>query len=162
MRLFKLERILLMKTKRNIFLQSVCMATIFVTSLCSIVGCGDGRPECFPFKGKVLIDDKPLPCGTIRVIPQNARPAIGIIQPDGSFTLKTFEGGDGVVAGTHPVAILAVEQLGSNKQKWHAPKKYAMPETSGLTITVNASNDSVLPIQLTWDGGKPFIEVLEE
>jgi len=74
--------------------------------------------------------------------------------------LKTFDDGDGAVLGTHPVAIRATEMLGPKKIKWHAPKKYANDQSSGLTATMDGPTDSLV-IELTWDGGKPFIEILE-
>ena len=132
-------------------------------AVCSIVampGCSDGRPQRAPISGQVLIDGKPLTMGVVRVIPENARAAWAKIGPDGRFTFKTFEDGDGVVMGTHPLIVRANEWLSSTKVKWHAPKKYANQETSGLTVTIDGPNDT-LTIPLTWDGGKPFIEIVK-
>ena len=75
----------------------------------------------------------------------------------GRFTLTTFENQDGSVTGTHAVSVTAVEPLTQTTQRWHAPKKYADPRTSGLTATIDGPTDSLV-IELTWDGGKPFIE----
>lgn len=125
----------------------------------TVAGCGDGRPARVPVSGHVLIDGKPLTYGFIRLMPEGARAASAQIGPDGRFTLKTFEDGDGVVPGTHPVMILAAEQVGSNSQKWHAPKKYADPATSGLTAKVDGPTDA-LRIELSWGGGKPFVETV--
>jgi hypothetical protein len=124
------------------------------------VGCGDGRPSRVPVSGRVLIDGKPLTFGYVRLVPENARAATAQIKPDGRFTLKTFEEGDGAVLGTHPIMIQAAERLTETKQRWHAPKKYANPKTSGLTATIDGPTDSLL-IELTWDGGRPFIETVE-
>ena len=108
----------------------------------------------------MLIDGKPLTVGTIRVVPQNDRPAFGRIGPDGRFTLKTFEDGDGAVRGTHPVMVLAIEPISSTRQRWHAPKKYANPKSSGLTATIDGPTDSLL-VELSWEGGKPFVETVD-
>jgi len=123
------------------------------------VGCGDARPKRVPVSGQVLIDGKPLTFGFIRLLPKDGRPATGTIGPDGRFALTTFEPGDGAPLGTHPVTIFALEQLSSTRQKWHAPKKYVDPRTSGLTATVDEPTDS-LRIELGWEGGKPFIETV--
>jgi len=85
----------------------------------------------------------------------------GHADADGRFTLKTFENGDGAVLGTHPVMILAAEQLSPRKQRWHAPKKYANPKTSGLTAAIDGPTDSLL-IELSWEGGKPFVEIIDQ
>jgi len=139
-----------------------CRGVLVVVTLISLLfplvaGCGDGRPRRVPVSGQVLIDGKPLTRGFIRLVPEGARPAAGQIGPDGRFTLKTFEPGDGAVTGRHEVSVTAVESLSDTVQRWYTPKKYADPSTSGLTVTINEPTDSLL-IELTWDGGKPFIE----
>ena len=64
-----------------------------------------------------------------------------------------------MVLGEHDLAIRAAELLSPTRMKWHAPKKYADEETSGLTVTIDGPDDA-LTINLTWDGGKPFVERL--
>jgi len=129
--------------------------------LIATAGCRDSRPERVPVSGQVLIDGKPLGYGFIRLVPEDARPATGELDADGRFTLKTFEDGDGAVLGTHPVMILAAEQISARKQRWHAPKKYSDAKTSGLTATIDGPTDSLL-IELSWEGGKPFIETIQD
>jgi len=131
------------------------MAVVVVTA-----GCGDGRPTRVPVSGQVLIDGKPLDYGFIRLMPQGARPATAQIGPDGRFVLKTFDNGDGVVLGSHPVVVLAAETLSPTKQCWHAPKKYADAATSGLTAKIDGPTDSLV-INLSWEGGKPFVETIQ-
>jgi len=53
-----------------------------------------------------------------------------------------------------------VEVLDGISQQWHAPKKYADPETSGLATTITGPTDS-LRIELSWEGGAPFVEHVE-
>ncbi|MBN1589190.1 MAG: hypothetical protein JW888_06730 [Pirellulales bacterium] len=136
------------------------MATVAVMTV-TMAGCGDGRPKRVVVSGQVLIDGKPLDRGYIRLIPIGARPASAPIDPDGRFTLKTFEPGDGAVLGTHPVSVVAVESISSSKQRWHAPKKYANAKSSGLTAAIDGPTDSLV-IELTWDGGKPFDETVDD
>lgn len=131
----------------------VCWA--MVVGLVVTVGCGAGRPELVPVSGRVLIDGKPLEYGFIRVSPANARAATGKIDKDGRFNLKTFEDGDGVVPGEHPVTIKAGEYLSETDMMWHAPRKYSRPETSDLTATIEGPRNDLV-IELTWDGDKPY------
>ena len=121
--------------------------------LMTLAGCGDGRPHRVPVAGQVLIDGKPLTQGAIRLICKNARPATGTIGPDGRFRLGTYEQDDGCVPGRHQVVIAALEILDGSSQKWHAPKKYAQPATSGLNVEITEPTDSLL-IELSW-GGRP-------
>ena len=127
--------------------------------LLALCGCGEGRPDRVPVSGKVLIDGQPLSRGYIRIVPSDARASTGEIGPDGRFTLGCFEKADGCVVGTHPISVYAAEPLSASSQRWLAPKKYADPATSGLTAEIKEPTDSLV-IELSWDGGKPFVERL--
>ena len=137
---------------------SVPVLVALAIALCSC-GC-ESRPARFKVSGQVLVDGKPLPAGQIIVSPENARRAAAILDENGRFSLTTYdqdEEGDGVVPGTHKVGVTAFENVGPNKVKWHAPKKYIDPETSGLTLTVTQDTTDAV-INLSWDGGSPFFE----
>ncbi|MBN2293200.1 MAG: hypothetical protein JXM70_12290 [Pirellulales bacterium] len=116
-----------------------------------LAGCGDGRPHRVPVSGQILIDGKPLSQGTIRLVSENARPATGTIGPDGRFSLGTYERDDGCVPGRHRVAVVALEIINGSAQRWHAPKKYAQPGSSGLSVDISEATDS-LSIELSWNG----------
>lgn len=122
-----------------------------------LIGCGDGRPTRVPVAGKVLIDGQPLTKGFVRVVPANDRAATGAIDEEGRFRLTTFEQGDGCVPGTHPVEIIALESISDTETLWLVPKKYHQAATSGLTVTIDGPTDD-LTIELTWNGGRPYIE----
>lgn len=129
------------------------------TLLLILAGCGQG-PERVPVSGQVMIDGKPLTKGEITVAPQGKRAAFSTIDPQGHFQLTTFEPGDGTALGTHPVTVHSGEYLDPTHKHWNVPKKYANLSTSGLTITVDGPNDAVV-INLSWDGGKPFVETIQ-
>jgi hypothetical protein len=120
-------------------------------------GCSDGRPERVPVNGQVLIDGEPLTRGSILFHAKDHRPAYGEIGPDGRFQLSTYELGDGCVSGAHSVSVDGAEVLNATSTRWHAPKKYRDAANSGIVVNVDESMDPV-QIQLSWDGGKPFIE----
>jgi len=107
--------------------------------------------------GTVTIDGKPLTVGFVTLVPSNGRPAYGEIGPDGRFTLKPYNDQVGCPLGTHRVSVVAFEILSPTTQRWHAPIHYRDHETSELTATIDGPTDS-LKIELTWAGGKPFIE----
>ena len=123
----------------------------------ALSGCGDGRPKRLPVSGQVLIDGEPLTFGYIRFVPQGARPSGSRLDEQGRFTLSCYGENDGIIPGVHRVEVDASESLSSTKVKWHAPKKYFRYTNSGLTQEIGESTDSLV-IQLTWDGGKPFVE----
>jgi hypothetical protein len=120
-------------------------------------GCGDGYPPRAPISGQVLIDGRPVPCGTVCVVPKDARPAAGKIGPDGRFTLRCFEENDGAVLGTHAVTVMSFEMINPSTRKWFVPKKYQDAKTSGKTVTIDGPDDALV-INLTWDGDGPFVE----
>ena len=91
------------------------------------------------------------------VIPQDERPAGGSIGPDGRFRLSTYELHDGVVIGTHAVAVRSNKHLSERDTLWLVPKKYGSPASSGLSVTIEEEVDDLM-IELTWDGKKPYVE----
>ena len=123
----------------------------------TVVGCGDGRPQRLSVSGRVLIDGEPLTHGFVRFVPKGARPSTGKLDSEGKFTLTCYGDNDGVVPGIHRVEVDGAESISETQNRWHAPKKYARYKTSGLTQEITESTDS-LTIDLTWDGGKPFVE----
>jgi hypothetical protein len=123
----------------------------------SLAGCSDGRPARVPVSGRVLIDGQPLKYGQIQFIPDNARLSGGRIDAEGRFTLSCFEQDDGVVLGLHRVTVTAGEFVSASKTRWHAPKKYIDPARSGLTQQISGPKDDLI-INISWDGGKPFVE----
>lgn len=131
----------------------VFMLPMFVLA----AGCSDGRPERVPVKGRVTIDGKPVEAGNVLFFPAQNRVAMAKIQPDGTFTLSTYDFGDGCVTGKHPVSVNASKQINQQTMRWYAPKKYAGADTSGLEFDVTEPTESA-EIKLSWDGGKPFDE----
>jgi hypothetical protein len=136
-------------------------SAVFFAALVAAAGCGgDGRPKRVAVAGQVLIDGEPLTVGTVSFIPvEGGRPAGGKLDESGRFQLTSFTPRDGVVPGRYHVVITAVEYQGETAQKWFAPKKYADVKTSGPPVDIEEATDE-LKFELSWDGGKPFVERL--
>ncbi|MDY0166653.1 MAG: hypothetical protein RBS80_08930 [Thermoguttaceae bacterium] len=117
-------------------------------------GCGDGRPRRVRVSGRVTIDGQPLSSGFVRLVPDNARPSVGRIGEDGSFTLTTFAREDGSVPGKHRVAVVAYDESTPAQLRWLVPQKYSQPGTSELTVDISGPTDS-LEIALTWGQESP-------
>jgi hypothetical protein len=120
----------------------------------AVTGCGTSHPATFPVSGKVTYNDQPLEFGTVLFQPEVGPPAVGRIQPDGTFRLSTYGTNDGAVPGKHKVQIMCFENQ-SPKAKAAAdkniepqagqsliPSHYSNYDTSGLTADVSAVKTS--------------------
>ena len=77
-----------------------------------VIGCNRSPYELAPVTGMVRVDGQPLSTGKVMFAPVSAsdaiesgKPAMGRLQPDGTFELSTYKQGDGAVVGSHWVTI---------------------------------------------------------
>lgn len=136
----------------------LALLTVFLAAVC---GCGPSRPARVKVSGRVLVDGKPLDHGVVQFHHPAARASYGEIGKDGRFTLSCFDEGDGCVPGTHRVTVTANKSLGPTAIRWDVPKKYVDPETTDLVEEIQEPTDNLV-IELSWDGGKPYVEQLGE
>lgn len=129
---------------------------LLVVGCLQLTGCDD-RPKRVRIAGTVLIDGQPLKRGSLRVVPADGRAAAAQIAADGTFSFFTYDPGDGVIVGEHPLEVVSTEPVGGSGIRWLIPKKYSQIETSGLTLKADKT-DLNRRIELTWDGGEPFVE----
>ena len=136
---------------------------VIVFTMPIFLGCGPSRPETATVTGKITFQGKPVPEGTIIFYPENGRSASGRIQADGTYTLTTFEKGDGAILGNHTVTIEAVrfpqgaqpksleEEIAMGKKTksqntnpvWFVPQQYADQTTSNLTAKVTSGSNTI-------------------
>lgn len=78
---------------------SLCGAMLFS-------GCSRSHElETAQVRGIVTLDGKPLQAGAVMFMPPRGRAATGIIQSDGTFTIGTYDPGDGAVVGRHNITV---------------------------------------------------------
>ncbi len=128
-------------------------------------GCGESQPTgeviaVVPASGILTLNGKPLEYYQVAVFPENNRPAIGVTDAEGKFTLGTNAPNDGAVVGHHRVAITFQGPPSTNPDEgimeFTPPPKptekikdqYASPETSGLAIDVPESGTMEILIDL--------------
>jgi hypothetical protein len=118
-------------------------------------GCGGGQLPTYPVNGKVVFEDGTSPqFGTVEFLNDahqlNAR---GEIANDGTFSVSTFEDGDGAVEGTHRIAIIQLTMSPHTAQFNHLIKhdhgevvdsKYHDFRTSGLTWQISTGDNEVM------------------
>ena len=122
--------------------------------LLSAAGCGPSGPATVPVTGTVTLDGKPIAKAAVMFVPQfPGRPAHGLTDQEGRFSLGTFKKGDGAVEGKYLVTVILNEVQGfvadpknkdvsggiapgGLKTKWIVPKTYSDTKTSGLAVEV--------------------------
>ena len=120
-----------------------------------VVGCGSKGPVLYPVSGKVLVNGKAPEHATVVFHPAGAsgpdavRPR-GKVGADGSFTLTSYETGDGAPAGEYRVTVELWLSSGKADEgpSSRLPARFAKPETSGLTATVAAGPTELKPFEL--------------
>jgi hypothetical protein len=95
----------------------------------------------FPTDPSLQGAGKPLPTGTTG--------------PDGKFVLSSYEPNDGAPAGVYQVTIVWPEEVKSNPNNPETPptrdrlnSRYAVPEQSGLTATIEEGPTELKPFEL--------------
>lgn len=117
--------------------------------LIAAAGCGDKYPKCVNVRGHVTYQGKPVKAGMVSFTRlgqpgggELLRPATGDLQADGSYTMKTFRSGEGVLPGEYAVSIVAFDYGAKRDEQQRLPTliptKYGSPQTSGLKATVPA------------------------
>ncbi len=130
-----------------------------------LIGCGGSdHEETAPVTGKVTLKGTPVTKGRIAFYPSQGRPAMGAIQSDGTYSLTTFDQGDGALLGKHRVTITASETVGGvsmgtsveeelklameatsyeqAKTIWLVPQKYSNRKTSKLQAEVVSGSNT--------------------
>lgn len=139
---------------------------VLAFSAAVLVGCGTdaSRPKLGRVSGKVTYNGQPVTKGIVSFVPrggpgaETGQSATGEIGSDGSYTLTTFENGDGAVLGEHTVLVMAREEDPAIKghgmpipnakgkitikpAKSLVPEKYATAANSPLRYTVKEGSN---------------------
>lgn len=136
-------------------------------------GCGDGRFEVSPVRGRVVYKGQGVPMAVVIFHPSEDAPeqarkmrpfAYGDV--DGNFELKTYVDGDGAPPGEYRVSIIARSVGPSRGPRKDAPvaeqaavaapirippavsQKYSNVDTSGIKVTVQEGENNLEPFVL--------------
>src|SRR5262249_36723844 len=150
----------------------MALVSTAVVLLAIMDGCGSnlGLPTLGKVNGKVTYNGRPVTSGTVTFTPlkgtgsESGHVATSPIESDASYTLTTFNTGDGAVLGQHAVTVTFREagadlktlnlnqgadpnKTATLKPKYVMPKlasppKYASPSTSPLKYTVKEGQNT--------------------
>lgn len=123
------------------------------------VGCGkESGPSCYPVRGTVTFDGKPVPEAQIVFHPQGNWPA-GVPRPiaqadeQGQFVMTTWQTGDGAPAGVYTVTVELREPRQRGEETVRdgrnlLPARYAKPNNSDLRCDVREQQENVVSLAL--------------
>jgi hypothetical protein len=152
------------------------LATLVLASTVTLIlGCGGPGVDMYKVSGKVTVAGQPIQDITVTFMPAAGRPASGITDSSGNFTLATFSPGDGAVGGKHKVSFAyrpykatdgsggkpanipdsSMSKPGAGGAGATTPgapatpfnAKYTNPETSGIEVEIGSGK----PSTFTWD-----------
>jgi hypothetical protein len=136
---------------------------LVVMVVSALPGCsGDQRPTTIAVTGRVSFAGRPLASGAITFYPDEARhepgarPALGVIDKDGRYSLSTFRKGDGARPGSYRISIESLSgersiERPDARETWAIPERYGRTDTSGLVATVPADRRGVMVIDFVLD-----------
>ncbi len=125
------------------------VAITLAAFLSMLSGCSD-RLKTYPVNGKVQFKSgSPVRVGTIELKSrQHNIHSRGTLNPDGTFTLTTYEDGDGAIAGKHDCVI--VQFVMTEGLQSHRPsaigvvdRRYNSYTTSGITVDIEAKKNEI-------------------
>ena len=97
------------------------------------VGCGEESPT-EKVAGTVTLDGKPVEAASVTFLPDDqttGKPAAGLTDEDGNFTLTTFAGGDGALPGSYTIQVSKFETEDGGQNPYGDPaEKPAEPATN--------------------------------
>jgi hypothetical protein len=136
-------------TTRQNFSAKWLWTLLMIGCSASLMGCGSAK-DTHVVQGKVVFSDgTPVQFGDVETLSVEKRiNARGKINKDGTFTLTTYDAGDGAVPGQHKAVVIqmtgspliATAKMGPVKHEHghDISAKYRSYDTSGLGFTVEA------------------------
>ena len=108
------------------------------------------KKATFAVNGKVLLDGQALPAVTVVLHPRDAAGdkalrSYGKTDASGSFTLSTYQAGDGAPAGHYTVTVHGDPDAAVAAA---VPDRYARTGSSGLQVEVKQQANDLPPFQL--------------
>ena len=135
-------------------MRRVVRAIAVVACLSLLTGCSD-RFKTYPVHGKVQFKSGgPVRVGTIELKSrEHDIHARGTLNTDGTFTLTTYEDGDGAIAGKHDCVV--VQFVMAEGIQGHRPstigvidRRYNSYATSGLEVKISPKGKNEITIEV--------------
>jgi hypothetical protein len=130
---------------------------LLLSALSLSCGGGDERfKPVYPARGQVFFEGQPAAGAVVsfRALEVEDHPwtkPAAEVDDNGDFTVTTYRKGDGIPAGKYAVVIVWLPRGygGPVEQGNKLPARYASPDTSGLTVEIQKTDNVLPPFQLT-------------
>lgn len=126
-----------------------------VVALVLLCGCGGAPYDLAPTAGSVTIEGEPFAHGKVMFAPVSqgsqvevGKPAFGLLQADGTFTLSTYSDNDGAVIGKHWVTVFREDDGPNGPAAASVPKFGRVVAPDPVEVTDGENN---IRIDLTAD-----------
>jgi hypothetical protein len=135
------------------------IATFWILAFLTSLGCTHSPYELAPVHGTVTIDGQPMTHGKVMFAPMAkqgelnpGKPAFGIIDGAGHFTLSTYGDEDGAVVGAHTATVINIP-TGTSSAASPMPVTQNVPKFRRVLVpgkfTVVAGKDNEIEVELT-------------
>jgi hypothetical protein len=128
-----------------------CKRTVLLTFVLVFVGCSNSGNV--PAAGRVLFVDKsPVRTGKVELRSANSSMrAVGVIDAEGAFVLKTDDGNEGIPPGEYEAVVVQFIVAEDMSKSMHGhggavPRRYSDYYTSGLKLAVPATGSRELQL----------------
>lgn len=143
--------------RQRVPLRSAAVAWLAAWAGVATLGCGGEawHAETYPASGRITINGKP-PAGAVvelRAVEEqpdvrNSRPW-AVVREDGSYTLTTYEAGDGAPAGEYAVTIRWPPDVSQPSLADRLGGAFSRAERSRWNATISPGENELPPIEIT-------------
>lgn len=132
------------------------LSILLLALLGSFAGCAkDERKPVFPVAGRVVYQGKATPGALVVFHPRNDADTFqvkphAVVGPDGRFEVGMYERGGGMPVGQYTITIKWNKPSSNPDMEGPSllPKRYAHPETSGLSAEIREDTKELPPFEL--------------
>ncbi|QDT52425.1 hypothetical protein Pan44_04360 [Caulifigura coniformis] len=149
---------------RNLIHRAVSRPGAWMALLCVFgAGCGESwEADTYPAHGELFINGKPAAGAFVTLIPAGEKVDIreskpwGFVQDDGSYSIRTYEAGDGAPAGEYKLTIVWRFDPRGQAETDRLGFVYSRPEKSQWAVTIEPGENELPRIELD------NVKILEE
>lgn len=133
-------------------------AAVVVAGCVVFQGCGgnDWHAKTHPTRGRLTVNGQPAggavvelhSTGETKPDVRNSRPW-AVVQEDGTYTLSTYESGDGAPLGEYALVVRWPPDVNQPSLVDRLGNAYSRPEKSKWRVTINEGENELPPVEIT-------------